>query len=103
MNVPQSLIVGPNLSILYVNDICKTSSIVHAIIYADDTTLTSNLEEISAKSERRFITVYSWIQKEIGKHVLKTTVSTSKYFSDFMKLIDIITSQLLYSSLRLWK
>ena len=51
--VPQGSILGLLLFVIYVNDIYKASSILHAIIYADDTTLTANLEDFSAKTKKR--------------------------------------------------
>ena len=51
-DVSQGSILGSLLFVIYVNDIYKTTSILHAIIYVDDTTLTPSLEDFSAKSRK---------------------------------------------------
>ena len=50
--VPQGSILVPLLFVIYVNDIYKASSILYAIIYADDTTLAANLEDFSAETRK---------------------------------------------------
>ena len=37
--IPQESILGPRLSITYVNDMCNVSSFLKYILFADDTTI----------------------------------------------------------------
>ena len=51
-SVPQGSNLGPLLFVIYVNNIYKARFILHALTYADDTTLTATLEDFSAKTRK---------------------------------------------------
>ena len=39
--VPQGSVLGPQLFLLYINDICNVSKLIECILFADDTHLFS--------------------------------------------------------------
>ena len=81
-SVHQGSILGPLLFVIYVNDIYKASSILHAIIYADDTTLTANLEDFSAKTRKN---IENKINSEINKIHLTFLSKNSCYITSLSK------------------
>ena len=98
--VPQGSILGPLLSILYINDIVNTTSLLELILFADDTTLLFSHQDIASQNyiiNNKLQEICNWFQaNELSVNASKTnymvlgTHSTRK-FIDINQHIDILT------------
>ena len=74
--VPQGSILGSLLSIIYMNDICNVSESLHTIMYADDTSIIMNgndLESLIQSVNSELCLLNTWLKaNKLALNVNKT-------------------------------
>ena len=68
--IPQGSVLGPLLSNIYINDITEASTKFHFIMYADDTTLTSSLENFGK------LTDAASLERELNEEISSLLLAT---------------------------
>ena len=82
VGVPQGSILGPLLFIIYINDFSQASSVFKFIMYADDTTLFSNLKSFGNNIQTREYLInaeLSNVREWLDINKLSLNKSKSKY------------------------